>query len=230
MSKKKKSKKSMRLRSMLGQTKSEKGEKISKKGKKLLKRGQHLEGSLSKKQIKKLERFAKKYPEIPDKISEIRSQCNHAADVMTVDEFMELPNHFSTSLDLMVDALGASNIMVCKDCYEPLVGRDIANEANLKVAIATLIGVINYITPRVKMGNKELQKHYALKNKLLNMLGTLQDELEDAYKKDASIEEADRYREQRQRERQSRETGKNGGPTKIGGGSNTVFADSDDDE
>ena len=233
MSKKKNKKKNKdnRLRSMLGSTKTEKGEKMSKKGKKVLKRGQHLDSSLSKKQARKLSRFAKRYPEVPDKISEIRSQCNHACDVMSVEEFMELPNHFSTTLDLMRDALGESNIMICKDCFEPLVGNDIANEANLKVAIATLIGVINYITPRVKMSSKELRKHYAQKIKLLDLLATLQEELEDAYKKDASIEEADRYREQRQRDRQSRDKkhGSGTAPTKLGGNSHTTFADSDDD-
>lgn len=232
--KKGKKNKNLRLRSMLGGTKTEKGEKMSKKGKKVLKRGQHLDSSLSKKQIRKLSRFAKKYPEVPEKISEIRSQCNHATDVMSVEEFMEMPNHFSPTLDLMVDALGESNVMVCKHCFEPLVGKDIANEANLKVAIATLIGVINYIEPRVKMSTKELQKHYAQKMKLLDIMATLQDELEDAYKKDASIEEADQYREQRQRERQNRDGGRpsNGGATKIGGQSHTMFAtdDSDDEE
>lgn len=229
--KKSKKNKDLRLRSMLGGTKTEKGEKVSKKGKKVLKRGQHLDSSLSKKQARKLSRFAKRYPEVPDKISEIRSKCNHACDVMTVEEFMEMPNHFSTTLDLMRDALGESNLMICKDCFEPLVGNDIANEANLKVAIATLIGVINYITPRVKMSNKELQKHYAQKTKLLDLLATLQDELDEAYKKDASIEEADRYREQRQRERQNRDKSGHGGnsPTKLGGNSHTTFADSDDD-
>ena len=240
MSKKKKKKgnKVRALRSFGGygsNGKNDKHTKANKKERKLLKNGKHLDNSLSKKKAKKIRKFANRYPEMPDAIAELRAECNHACDVISVEEYRQLPNHYNPTLDLLVDAFGESDVVVCKDCFEPLLDKSVITEANLKAAVATIIGTVNYITPRVKMSEKELRKHYEKKQKLMNLMGTLMDELKEAYDRDDMIEQADQVRA-RINEQRSQGRGndnnryKPSSVTNLAGNNGFVRDDSDEDE
>lgn len=224
MSKKhKKFNKKNKVKALMNNSKGDKGEKLSRANKKVLKKAKHLSPSLKKKEAKAIEKFANRYPDMPGKIAGIRARCNHAAKTMSLAEYNEFPNHYNPTLDLMIDAFGEQQVVICRDCMEPMVDAGIANEGNLKVSIATLIGIINYIEPRVKMSEKELIKHYEKKQKLLDLLSTLTDELAEAVEHDDAVRRVNNARNiENEHYKGARQN-----VTKLG---STEFARDDDDD
>ena len=239
MSKKSKKKnKKNKVRSAFGYSdkREEKHAKPSKKDRKILKKGKSIKPSLSKKEARKVRKFAQQYPEITPKIADIRAKCNHANDVITVDEYSQYPNHYNPTLDLMLDAFGPTEVAICADCFEPLLDKSIVNESNLRAAVATIIGAINYITPRVKMSDEELAKHSAKKAKLMKLLNVLLEELHDAYKHDEDVARADELQQHmgegkaQMRKSNGEKTYKPSQVVNLGSGSNGFVRDDDESD
>lgn len=240
MSKKNKKKnKKNKVRSVFGYSdkREEKHAKPSKKDRKILKKGRSIKPTLSKKEAKKVRKFAQEYPEVTPKIADIRAKCNHANDVISIEEYTQYPNHYNPTLDLMVDAFGPNDVSICADCFEPLLDKSIVNESNLRAAVATIVGTINYITPRVKMSEEELAKHSAKKAKLMKLLNVLLEELQDAYKHDEDVARADELqqhmgerRAQMRKNNNSEKTYKPSQVVNLGSGNNGFVRDDDDSD
>lgn len=236
MAKKKKNKKS-KVQSMgwgeaFRSNKPDKGTDVKKKGYKALKKVKHVNRSLDKEERRDVRKEANRVPKVPEKIMKIRAKCNHAGPTMTVEEFKSLPNpHITPLLDLFEEVFSDSDIAICEDCKEALLNSSAISMDNLKVAAATMIGTIGYITSHIKMSKKEIKEHAEMKETLFEMLCTLQDELDEAQKKDAEYEA---YRRARRNELDREEEENHDSVVKLGGKSaNTTFARAprdDDDE
>lgn len=125
--------------------------------------------SLEKSDAKEQKKILVAPVEIPSKFIKTRNKCNHARDLITVEQFRSMtPTHdaFTPMLDAMIETFGEEHVHICKDCYDVLVDVDCLSVDRVKESIAVLYAAVNAIVSHKRMKGDEIKKNAELKNSL----------------------------------------------------------------
>lgn len=169
MSKKKKNKKSF-YEANFGSKKS-KDSKKSKKNKGYYDEPKFktVKPSLEKSESKENKKILLAPIEIPGKFTKNRNKCNHARDLISVEQFREMtPTHdaFTPMLDAAIAVFGEENVSICKDCYDVVVGPECVSLDKIKEAVATLYAAANIVVSHKRMKTDEIKDVAKVKNGL----------------------------------------------------------------
>lgn len=167
-------------------TKSKKDKKKSKKSYYEKPKFKTVKPSLEKKEVKENKKILLAPIDIPKTFRQNRTKCNHAGDLITVEEFKAMtPNYgaYTPMLDTMIAVFGEENLAICRSCYDVVVRGDMINNDRISEALAVLYGAANAVVSRKRMKNDEIKDLNKLKSDLQDWHGVM-DAVADLWKKD----------------------------------------------
>lgn len=124
--------------------------------------------SLSKKEIKDADSIVSTRPEVNKKLLDYQMKCNHAGNLITVEEYRNkslTPSAYTPRLDV-IESIFGKNALVCESCYQVVVDPAGIDPIKLKASIACLHALTTAILPRKKFKKKEIKKLNKLNNNL----------------------------------------------------------------
>lgn len=151
----------------MGNKKKLKKKDRSKLKKNLRKKTLKMKGTISKKQLKKLNKILDKTTQIPE-LELIRRECNHhyktSQALISVAEFKQTDKiQFVPELDKYIEAFGEENVMVCNVCLTPVVNPGYITTEDLDKAMLIVSGAIEVIKMNKKLEKKEVKLFYDAK-------------------------------------------------------------------
>jgi len=125
--------------------------------------------TLDKKDVKENRKIVMSPVDIPDKFAKNRAKCNHAGQMMSVDDYKSLtPNYaaYTPMLDWAVKKYGANHVHVCRSCFDVVVDRDVVDSDNVIDALTTLYVAVNVAVSNKRMKDDEVKSFNKMKGQL----------------------------------------------------------------
>lgn len=163
MSKKKKNKKSKNRwfpdEYKYTQKKDKKSKKLKKEAYKKPKY-ETVKESLGKKEIKTADKIVSAKPEVNKKLIELQKSCNHAGNLISVQEYKErslTPLVYTPMLEAMLETFG-DKTLICESCYQVVASPENIDPKKLRESVAYLYAAAMAVLPRKKLKSKEIKK------------------------------------------------------------------------
>lgn len=126
----------------------------------------NMKSTLSKAEVKANRHTIEKPVKVPKDFMERRQKCNHAAGLLTVQEFKSMTTGwaaYTPAVDRMVAKYGEDNVRICRDCFDVLVSRDMVTTKDVEEALTTLYAACNVAVANRRMKKSEVKKIAELK-------------------------------------------------------------------
>lgn len=116
--------------------------------------------SLGKKDIRAAHKIVTATPEVSKKLMDIQQNCNHAGNLITIQEYKDrslTPSAYTPKMEAIAEVFG-KNALICESCYQVVVDPAGIDPAKLREALAYLHGAATAVLPRKKFKDKEIRK------------------------------------------------------------------------